>query len=98
MAFKRPCLGCGTPTSGDRCPACRPALRGTTAQRFGPGWARISRLVIERDGHECQLRLPGCTLVATADHVLPRSRGGTSDPENLRAACRSCNSRRGARL
>jgi hypothetical protein len=55
MAFKRPCLGCGTPTMGGRCPACRPALRGTTVERFGPGWARISRLVIERDGGICHL-------------------------------------------
>jgi 5-methylcytosine-specific restriction endonuclease McrA len=71
---------------------------GTTAERFGPGWARISRQVIERDGGECQLQLPGCTFVATtADDVVPRSMGGESDPGNLRAACRPCNSRRGAR-
>jgi 5-methylcytosine-specific restriction endonuclease McrA len=54
--------------------------------------------VIERDGGVCQLSLPGCTFVATtADHVIPRSLGGDSDPDNLRAACRPCNSRRGAR-
>jgi 5-methylcytosine-specific restriction endonuclease McrA len=54
--------------------------------------------VIERDGGECQLGLPGCTFVATtADHIVSRSLGGDSDMSNLRAACRSCNSRRGAR-
>ena len=25
------------------------------------------------------------------DHVIPRSKGGTSDPENLVFACRKCN-------
>jgi len=99
MPFQRPCLRCGTPTRGSRCPSCERAHRGTTAERFGSGWARISRLVIERDGGDCQLNLPGCTLEATtADHIVPRSRGGGSDMDNLRAACRPCNSRRGARV
>jgi hypothetical protein len=32
----------------------------------------------------------------TVDHVLPRSRGGTSDLHNLLAACRRCNRTRGS--
>jgi 5-methylcytosine-specific restriction endonuclease McrA len=34
----------------------------------------------------------------TLDHVLPRSRGGASTWENLVAACRRCNNRKGDRL
>jgi len=33
---------------------------------------------------------------ATADHIIPRSQGGTDAMDNLRAAHLSCNSRRGA--
>ncbi|HEU5279977.1 MAG TPA: HNH endonuclease signature motif containing protein [Gaiellaceae bacterium] len=35
---------------------------------------------------------------AVADHVVPRLYGGSDDETNLRAAHRSCNGRRGARL
>lgn len=34
----------------------------------------------------------------TLDHIHPWSLGGTNDPENLRCLCRSCNSRKGARI
>jgi hypothetical protein len=33
-----------------------------------------------------------------ADHVIPRAYGGSDDIENLRAAHRSCNGRKGATL
>lgn len=35
---------------------------------------------------------------ATADHLVPRSRGGSSDLANLRLAHRRCNNRRGSHL
>lgn len=34
----------------------------------------------------------------TVDHVLPRARGGTNDPTNLRLAHRRCNGARGSSL
>ena len=68
------------------------------ARGLGAEWQRARTMVIERDGGRCQLRRSGCTLVATtADHILPRSRGGTHDLNNLRAACFHCNSARGDR-
>ncbi len=75
----------------------RPKDNLTAAERFGPGWAKISRRVVARD-KVCQLRLAGCTGIATtADHIVPRSKGGGNEMSNLRGACRHCNSSRGNR-
>lgn len=55
--------------------------------------------ILLRDRNTCQycgVILPACEL--TLDHVLPRSRGGTSSWENLVACCHSCNRKKGNRL
>lgn len=53
------------------------------------------RGVLARDGHACQY----CgDRAETIDHVVPRSRGGTHTWENVVAACRPCNLRKGSRL
>lgn len=61
-------------------------------------WRAVRLTVLVRDGHECQVRLPGCTHKATAvDHRIPLAEGGARlDLDNLRAICTSCNSRRSA--
>jgi 5-methylcytosine-specific restriction endonuclease McrA len=52
------------------------------------------RAVFARDLHRCQY----CGDAAeNLDHVLPRSRGGDHTWENVVAACRSCNARKGDR-
>lgn len=58
----------------------------------GP-WPAIRRTILERDGHTCQIRRPGCTVRATqVDHIVGLEQGGAPyDPRNLRASCRSCN-------
>jgi 5-methylcytosine-specific restriction endonuclease McrA len=46
------------------------------------------RAVFARDEHRCQY----CGAHADSiDHVLPRSRGGPNEWENVAAACRPCN-------
>jgi 5-methylcytosine-specific restriction endonuclease McrA len=54
--------------------------------------------LIARDGETCiwcgGMRWPSDL---TAEHLLPRSRGGRGLPENLAVACRSCNRRRRSR-
>jgi 5-methylcytosine-specific restriction endonuclease McrA len=53
------------------------------------------REIFSRDRHTCQY----CGRQAhdlTLDHVMPRHRGGAHSWENLVAACKSCNHRKGA--
>jgi 5-methylcytosine-specific restriction endonuclease McrA len=54
--------------------------------------------VLLRDNFTCQYcgDTPGRSGL-TLDHVLPRSRGGQTSWENVVAACRSCNIRKGDR-
>ncbi|MDQ6682394.1 MAG: HNH endonuclease [Chloroflexota bacterium] len=54
------------------------------------------REVLARDRHICQYcGAPGRDL--TIDHVVPKHRGGRHEWDNLVAACRSCNHRKGAK-
>ena len=57
-----------------------------------PYWKETSKGVIVRDGGVCWLC--GAKGADTADHVVPRTAGGSDHPSNLRAAHRSCNSAR----
>jgi 5-methylcytosine-specific restriction endonuclease McrA len=53
------------------------------------------RGVFARDSHRCQY----CGAAAESiDHIIPRSKGGEHTWENVVAACRSCNVRKGDRL
>jgi 5-methylcytosine-specific restriction endonuclease McrA len=53
------------------------------------------RAVFARDGGRCQY----CHKPAeNLDHVVPRSRGGEHAWENVVAACRRCNTRKGDRM
>jgi 5-methylcytosine-specific restriction endonuclease McrA len=63
-------------------------------RRLGPPLSR--RTVLLRDNYFCQYcgrRYSSGHL--TVDHVLPRSRGGKTDWENVVTACKSCNGRKG---
>lgn len=67
-------------------------------------WRSIRHAVCERDGWQCCYcgiglteASSGLSTAATADHIVPRSDGGTDNPENLRACCFSCNASRGER-
>ena len=60
--------------------------------------ANLRMGIMARDRFRCQY----CGVKATAfeltlDHILPRSRGGRSEPENLCASCKICNQRKGDR-
>jgi 5-methylcytosine-specific restriction endonuclease McrA len=56
------------------------------------------RNVLARDSHICQYcgrHFP--THLLSLDHVLPRSRGGTTTWENIVCACLACNVKKGGR-
>jgi 5-methylcytosine-specific restriction endonuclease McrA len=58
---------------------------------------RLSRrAVLARDGFRCQYC--GSTRHLTLDHVIPRSRGGTTSWDNVVTSCAPCNVRKGASL
>lgn len=53
---------------------------------------RLRFEILKRDGFMC--RYCGAepeSAVLHVDHVIPESKGGTDDPDNLVAACRDCN-------
>ena len=53
----------------------------------------------KREGWLCSLCAAQLTaLTATADHIVPLSRGGSDYISNIQLACRSCNSRKGTKL
>lgn len=98
MAPKRPC---GSP----RCPEFRPCPRhgrrpwehdrpSASARGYGTEWRR-RRAVVLREEPTCGYcgRAPSTTV----DHVVPKTRGGTDDRENLRGACKRCHDTKSAR-
>ncbi len=54
------------------------------------------RAVLARDSHSCQYC--GSRAHLTIDHVIPRSRGGTTTWDNIVTSCAPCNARKGDRL
>src|SRR5580765_2656102 len=54
------------------------------------------REVFARDRHTCQY-CGAASRDLTIDHVMPKHRGGRHEWENLVAACRNCNHRKGSK-
>ncbi len=53
-------------------------------------WKRISKEVFERDNYTCQY----CGKIGgklEPDHIIPISKGGTSELNNLATTCQKCN-------
>lgn len=79
--------------------SCPPRKTGRGSTR---AWRTTRARILDRDQHRCQVLnkygRPCGNTATTVDHIIPVARGGTDDPENLRAACRACNARKGARL
>jgi len=55
-----------------------------------PGWIALRKEILERDNYICHY----CGKTSDhmeVDHIIPVNEGGTDDPVNLVACCRSCN-------
>jgi len=65
-------------------------------RRANSGKQRVR--ILARDKLRCQYcGAKGTIFELTLDHIVPRARGGRSEPENLCAACKPCNQRKGDR-
>lgn len=62
-------------------------------------WSALKQAIMSRDNYTCAYcgRKPP-DVKMQCDHIVPLSRGGSNDPENLTAACFECNSSKGAKL
>ncbi len=59
--------------------------------------ALTKKNILIRDDHTCQYCGAHGDRMMTVDHVVPRSKGGASDWENLVCACMRCNNRKNNR-
>lgn len=64
-----------------------PASRG-----YGSRWQKLRSVIMARDKHLCQpcLSKGRPTPATQVDHIIPKSKGGTDDSDNLRAICTPC--------
>jgi 5-methylcytosine-specific restriction endonuclease McrA len=73
--------------------------RRLTINPYDRAWRQVRLAILARDGHRCRLAYPHC-CVGTAtevDHIIELHAGGARlDPANLQAACKPCNSSKGA--
>jgi hypothetical protein len=62
------------------------------ALAVAPVAPHMRALILQRDQHTCRY----CRSRATeVDHFVPRAKGGLSSPQNLVAACQTCNRSKG---
>jgi 5-methylcytosine-specific restriction endonuclease McrA len=93
----RPCLDCHRLiATGSRCRPCANARQraydasrgGPAARGYGHAWRKVRAQILARDRYRCAY----CGGPAgSVDHVLSKVDGGSDDPSNLVASCKSCN-------
>jgi len=72
---------------GERCPEHEAPFADSTYRELPPIPARLRRQIRKRDGGVCQI----CGANGTdVDHRVPRSAGGSDQPENLWLLCGPC--------
>lgn len=66
---------------------------------YGTDWEKRRLAALERDKRLCVLCLQGGRPVAaqSVDHIVPKSKGGTDDLDNLQSLCRACHAAKTAR-
>lgn len=91
----RPCIVCGTPAPGSRCPLHATgwsSVDSRASASYGSEWRRLRRTVLSEEPF-CR----GCGGEATdVDHILNRARGGSDERSNLQPLCHPCHARKTA--
>ena len=76
------------------------ARRGSSAQRgYGYRWQRLRAMFLSANplcADPFNIHADHPVLATDVDHILPRSRGGRDNWDNLQALCHSCHSRKTA--
>jgi 5-methylcytosine-specific restriction protein A len=96
---QRPCAhhGCPALVASGLCDQHRKAYdvqRGNSAERnYGSHWRRVRAAVLREEPlcRECA-REGRTTAAREIDHIIPRSKGGTEDRDNLQGLCKPCHS------
>lgn len=60
-------------------------------------WPELRSAVFKRDGYVCVYCGIDVSAAPQCDHIIPISRGGPNEIDNLATSCRTCNSRKGFR-
>lgn len=71
------------------------AAKSARANGGTRAWSKIRERILIRDGYVCQYCGNDAT---TVDHVIPISKNGTDEPDNLLSACAKCNYSKGNRM
>ncbi len=99
-APRRPCPRPGCPNLvPPKCPVhtARPWEHGraSSAERgYGAAWRKLRELVL---AEEPLCRVCGGRPSVMADHIVPKTHGGTDDRENLRGICKRCHDTKSGR-
>lgn len=73
-----------------------PTTSGGTPRLSRSAWRPLRDAVLARDGYVCVYCGDGWDLCA--DHVVPLSKGGSNEEDNLVCACRPCNTSKSDKL
>lgn len=67
--------------------------RGNRHERgYGTFWYKLRDAIMVRDQYMCQPCLANdrLTPATEVDHIVPKSKEGTDNPDNLQAICQTC--------
>ena len=98
----RVCIECGEVGTGTRCEQCQAVRAWRANQMRGGATARGYTRAWEKRAAKVKRAQPYCSVCGatedlTVDHIVPKARGGSDEPDNLRTLCRRHNSAKGGR-
>jgi 5-methylcytosine-specific restriction enzyme A len=67
--------------------------RGTSTERgYGTAWRKLRDSILKRDCYLCQVcsTKGRVTIANQVDHIIPKAKHGTDDPDNLQSICARC--------